>query len=132
MPRRDSAEASGALWWPGARRSAASRRARRGLRLTAGLTGCLLVSLAGISSGSGSARLGPSQKGDLPSSGERLALLVQGRRRAHTGEPLGIQLPRRLTEKVSQESVTSEPNNGSQDNHGGANYRGEGNKGRGE
>ena len=46
--------------------------------------------------------------------------------------PLGIQLRRRLTEKVPQESITSEPNNGSQDNHGGANYRGEGNKGRGE
>jgi hypothetical protein len=46
--------------------------------------------------------------------------------------PLGIQLPRRLTEKVSQESVTSEPNNSSQDDHGGADYRGEGNKGRGE
>ena len=56
--------------------------------------------------------------------------LVQGRRRAHAGGPLGIQLPRRLTEKVSQESVTSEPNNGSQDNHGGADYRGDRNKGR--
>ena len=44
--------------------------------------------------------------------------------------PLGIQLPRRLTEKVSQELVTSEPNNGSQDNHGGAEYRGDRNKGR--
>jgi hypothetical protein len=46
--------------------------------------------------------------------------------------PLGVQLPRRLTEKVSQESVTSEPNNSSQDNHGGADYHGNGNKGREE
>jgi mannosyltransferase OCH1-like enzyme len=46
--------------------------------------------------------------------------------------PLGIQLPRRLTEKVSQESVTSESNNSRQDNHGGADYRGDGNKGRGK
>ena len=36
----------------------------------------------GTSSGSGSARLGLSQKGDLPSSGERISQLVQGRRRA--------------------------------------------------
>jgi hypothetical protein len=34
--------------------------------------------------------------------------------------------------KVSQESVTSEPNNSSQDNHGGADYHGNGNKGREE
>jgi hypothetical protein len=46
--------------------------------------------------------------------------------------PLGVQLPRRLTEKVSQESVTSEPDNSSQDNHGGADYYGNGNKGRKE
>jgi hypothetical protein len=46
--------------------------------------------------------------------------------------PLGIQLPRRLTEKVSQESITSEPNNSSQDSHGGADYHGNGNKGREE
>jgi hypothetical protein len=45
---------------------------------------------------------------------------------------LGIQLPWRLTEKVSQESVTSEPNNNSQDNHGSADYHGDGNKGRKE
>ena len=51
--------------------------------MTVGPTGGLLGSLAGISSGSGSARLGLSQKGGLPSSGERLAHLVQGRRRAH-------------------------------------------------
>ena len=38
--------------------------------MTVGPTGGLLGSLAGISSGSGSARLGLSQKGDLPSSGE--------------------------------------------------------------
>ena len=38
--------------------------------MTAEPTGGLLGSLAGISSGSGSARLGLSQKGDLPSSGE--------------------------------------------------------------
>ena len=30
-----------------------------------------------------------------------------------TGGPLGVQLPRRLTEKVPQESVTSKPNNSS-------------------
>jgi hypothetical protein len=46
--------------------------------------------------------------------------------------PLGIQLPRRLTEKVSQESITSEPNNSSQNSHGGADYHGNGNKGREE
>jgi hypothetical protein len=46
--------------------------------------------------------------------------------------PLGIQLRRRLTEKVSQESITSEPNNSSQDNCGGADYHGNGNKGREE
>jgi hypothetical protein len=46
--------------------------------------------------------------------------------------PLGIQLPRRLTEKVSQESITSEPNNSSEDNHGGADYHSNGNKGREE
>ena len=34
--------------------------------LTAGLAGGLLAVLAGISSGSGSARLGLSQKGGLP------------------------------------------------------------------
>ena len=45
--------------------------------------------------------------------------------------PLGIQLPRRLTEKVSQESITSEPNNSSH-SHGGADYHGNGNKGREE
>ena len=38
--------------------------------LTAGLSSGQLPLLAGISSGSGSARLGLSQKGDLPSSGE--------------------------------------------------------------
>ena len=38
--------------------------------MTGGPTGGLLGLLAGISSGSGSARLGLSQKGDLPSSGE--------------------------------------------------------------
>ena len=42
----------------------------KGTSLTVGPTGGLLGSLAGISSGSGSARLGLSQKGDLPSSGE--------------------------------------------------------------
>jgi hypothetical protein len=41
--------------------------------LTAGLSSGQLPLLAGISSGSGSARLGLSQKGDLPSSGERRA-----------------------------------------------------------
>jgi hypothetical protein len=46
--------------------------------------------------------------------------------------PLGIQLRRRLTEKVSQESITSEPNNSSQDNCGGADYHGNGNKSREE
>ena len=46
--------------------------------------------------------------------------------------PVGVQLPRRLTEKVSQESVTSEPNNSSQDDHCAADYHGDGNKGRGE
>ena len=51
---------------------------------------------------------------------------------AYLAGPLGIQLPRGLTEKVSQESVTSEPNNSSQDNHGGADYHGNGNKGREE
>ena len=40
---------------------------------------------------------------------------------------LGVQLPRRLSEKV-----TSEPNNSSQDGRGGADYHGDGNKGRGE
>ena len=32
---------------------------------------------------------------------------------AYLVDPLGVQLPRRLTEKVPQESVTSEPNNSS-------------------
>ena len=45
---------------------------------------------------------------------------------------LGVQLPRRLSEKVSQEVVTSEPNNSSQDDHCAANYHGDGNEGRGE
>ena len=47
-----------------------SPRCSLGPLLTAEPTGGLLGSLAGISSGSGSARLGLSQKGDLPSSGE--------------------------------------------------------------
>jgi hypothetical protein len=38
--------------------------------LTAAAGASLVTLLAGISSGSGSARLGLSQKGDLPSSGE--------------------------------------------------------------
>jgi hypothetical protein len=44
--------------------------------------------------------------------------------------PLGLL--RRLTEKVSQESVTPEPDNRSQDDHGGADDHGDGHKGRGE
>jgi hypothetical protein len=59
-------------------------------------------------------------------------LLVQGRRRAHAGGPLGIQLPRRLAEKVSQESVIPEPDNSSQDDRGGADDHGEGHEGRGK
>ena len=51
---------------------------------------------------------------------------------ARTAETLRHPVPRRLTEKVSQESVTSEPNNASQNDHCAAGYRGEGNKGRGE
>jgi hypothetical protein len=53
-------------------------------------------------------------------------------RRPYLVGPLGVQLPRRFTEKVSQESVTSEPNNSSQDDHCAADYHGDGNKGRGE
>jgi hypothetical protein len=45
-------------------------------------------------------------------------------------EPSGLLW--RLTEKVSQESVTPEPNNSSQDDRGGADYHGDGNRGRGE
>lgn len=44
--------------------------------------------------------------------------------------PLGLLW--RVTEKVSQESVTPEPNDSSQDDRGGADDHGEGNKGRGE
>ena len=44
--------------------------------------------------------------------------------------PLGLLW--RLTEKVSQERVTSEPDNSSQDDRGGADDHGDGNKGRGE
>ena len=46
--------------------------------------------------------------------------------------PLGIQLPWRLTEKVSQEPVTPKPNDSSQDDYCAAGYHGEGSKGRGE
>ena len=44
--------------------------------------------------------------------------------------PLGLLW--RLAEKVSQESVTPEPDNRSQDDRGGADDHGDGNKGRGE
>ena len=51
---------------------------------------------------------------------------------AYPSRPLGVQLPRRLTEKVSQEPITPEPNNSSQNDHGAADYHGDGSKGRGE
>ena len=56
IPRRDSAEG-------------------RGYDLTVGGQGGLLALLAGVFPGSGSVRLGPSQKGDLPSSGERITFV---------------------------------------------------------
>jgi hypothetical protein len=69
-------------------------------------------------------------------SGEKAAsctVVPAGRKlKRPSGGPLGVQLPRRFTEKVPHESVTSEPSNSSQDNHGGAGYHGNGNKGRGE
>jgi hypothetical protein len=51
---------------------------------------------------------------------------------AYPWRPLGVQLPWRLTEKVSQESVTAEPNDSCQDDHCAAEYDGNGNKRRGE
>ena len=72
MPRRDSGKAVDSIWWT---RALPQQRDPLGPLLTAGPTGGLLVSLAGASLGSGSARLGLSQKGDLPSSGERVIFI---------------------------------------------------------
>src|SRR6476620_11746282 len=71
-PLRPACEPALALRSPPACREMVqgTRRGLAGTSLTVGPTGGLLGSLAGISSGSGSARLGLSQKGDLPSSGE--------------------------------------------------------------
>ena len=78
MPRRDSAESTGAIWWTLATPPTLSRPKTRPVTRGA-LVDSPRVARAyshhslGLSSGSGSARLGLSQKGDLPSSGERRA-----------------------------------------------------------
>ena len=85
MPRRDLAESTGAIWWTLATPTLSGPKTRpvtRGALVDSRVARAYSHHSLGLSSGSGSARLGLSQKGDLPSSGERRTFLVQGRRRA--------------------------------------------------